>query len=192
LFEGSILFKFAQVVLVAFLVIGALASASYAQEDISVYEKEYSAAKQAILEGHVKDGITRMAALVQKVDAVKEPNNYWILSANLAEFLYQLESYPEESQVLSSLLSTKISNSNPAFLQNMQLYVGRNLAYAGHADEAEKILRKLTGDDARWVHSPPQRAAARMLSTIELDRGNISQAAIWIRRAVVGAMRPVR
>ena len=31
-----------------------------------------------------------------------------------------------------------------------------------------------------------QRAGARMLSIIELDRNNVSQAAIWMRRAVIG------
>jgi len=86
------------------------------------------------------------------------------------------------------LLSKKISISNLALNQDMLLYVGRNLAFTGHASEAEKILKNLTGGDARWVLSPPQRHAARILSTIELDRGNISQAAIWFRRAVVGAM----
>ena len=70
----------------------------------------------------------------------------------------------------------------------MQFYVGRNLSYSGKADEGEKVLHALTAGDARLVHIPAQRAAAIMLSKIESDRGNIGQAAIWMRRAVIGTL----
>ena len=70
----------------------------------------------------------------------------------------------------------------------MQLYIGRTLAYLGEADEGERYLRALTGGDARLVDIPAQRAAAIVLSRIELDRRNIEQAAIWVRRAVIGTL----
>ena len=82
------LFKLIQRLLTAFLVMSALVLSAHAQENFAIYEKEYLAAKQSLLEGHVKDGIDRMAALVQKVDPATEPNTYWLLSANLAEFLH--------------------------------------------------------------------------------------------------------
>jgi len=50
------------------------------------------------------------------------------------------------------------------------------------------VLRALTGGDARWVLNPTQREAAQILATIEFDRGNIGQAAIWARRVLVGTL----
>lgn len=50
-----------------------------AEEGLTAYEKDFGAAKQSILEGHVKDGIGQMAALVAKIDPTQEPNNYWFL-----------------------------------------------------------------------------------------------------------------
>jgi len=76
---------------------GLLIQLGHAQESFSAYEKEYLEAKQAILDGHVKDGIGRIAALVQKIDPAVEPNNYWLLSANLAEFLHQVEPTPKQA-----------------------------------------------------------------------------------------------
>jgi hypothetical protein len=70
----------------------------------------------------------------------------------------------------------------------MQYYIGRNLSFTGKAEDGQKLLRALTAGDARLVHIPAQRSAALMLSKIALDRGNISQAAIWMRRAVIGAL----
>jgi hypothetical protein len=59
------------------------------------------------------------------------------------------------------------------------IFCGTQLSFYGaHPDDAEKYLHIVTGGDARLVHIPLQRAAAVILSKIELDRNNISQAAI--------------
>jgi len=70
----------------------------------------------------------------------------------------------------------------------MQFYVGRNFAYTGKTAEGEQLLRALTGFGARDVYIPAQRAAALVLSQIELDRRNVNQAALWMRRAVIATL----
>ena len=75
-----------------------------------------------------------------------------------------------------------------AYYQWMQFYLGRNLAYQGKPSEGERYLRALTGDDGRYVFIPAQRAAAIVLSNIELGRDNVEQATIWMRRAVIGTL----
>jgi CHAT domain-containing protein len=160
----------------------------HAQIDPTSIRTEFQTAKQSIIEGRVRDGIGRLTTLLSKINPQTDPNDYWITSDVLADFLHQVESYSEESQVLTKLHSTNIANQNSPYFQRMQLNVGRNLAYTGHAIEAEKVLRVLTGGDARWVLNPNQRQAAQLLATIELDRGNISQAAIWVRRVLVGTL----
>ncbi len=70
----------------------------------------------------------------------------------------------------------------------MQFYLGRHFAYLHNPNEGEKFLRSLTQGPARLVHNPAERAAALMFSKIELDRRNVSQSAIWMRRAVVGTL----
>jgi hypothetical protein len=162
--------------------------AAQAQESFSPYEKEFTAARQSILDGHAKDGIGQMVALLTKIDPVKEPNNYWLLSVNLADFLHQTENYQDESTILNQLIAKNLHNSNPLIAQQTAVRIGRTLAFTGHANDGQKVLRDATGEDARLVLTPPQREAARVLSRIELDRGNVSQAAIWMRRAVVGAL----
>jgi CHAT domain-containing protein len=160
----------------------------HAQESFAAYETEYTAARQQILDGHVKDGVGQMAALFLKIDPSKEPNNYWSLGTTLSDFLHQIQSYQDESTVLSQLATKKLHASNLIMTQQIQLRAGRNLAFTGHANEAEKLLREVTAGDARLVHNPMQREAARLLSQIELDRENVSQSAIWMRRAVIGAL----
>ena len=64
--------------------------------------------------------------------------------------------------------------------------MGQWLFLSGHGVEGEKFLRLVTYGEARPVFFPAQRAAAVLLSKIELQRGNISQSAIWMRRAVIG------
>lgn len=159
-----------------------------AQESFAEYQQDFSSAKQLIFDGHVKDGVGKMATLLAKIDPAKEPNNYWIVGIGLSDFLSQIGNYQDEAKVLSLVASTKLHNSNPFLFQQFAFRAGRNLAFTGHADEAEKILRNATGGDARLVLTPPQREAARLLSRIELDRDNISQAAIWMRRAVIGTL----
>jgi CHAT domain-containing protein len=159
-----------------------------AEESFAAYETEYKAARQLILDGHVKDGIGQMAALLLKIDPSKEPNNYWGLGVRLSDFLHQIQGYQDESTVLNQLATKNLHASNLIMTQQIQLRAGRNLAFTGHANEAEKLLREVTSGDARLVHNPIQREAARLLSQIELDRENVSQSAIWMRRAVIGAL----
>lgn len=160
----------------------------HAQIGPEALKAEYDAATQSILQGRVKYGIGGLWALLGKIDPRTAPSDYWTVGNALVDFLHQLEGYSEEDQVLSKLYATNAANSDSPFFQRMQLNVGRHLAYAGKAPQAEKILRALTGNDARWVLNPDQREAARVLSTIELDRGNVGQAAIWMRRALVGTL----
>jgi CHAT domain-containing protein len=163
-------------------------SGAQAVESFATYEKDYSKATQSILDGHVKDGVGQIVAILARIDPAKEPNNYWSVSIALSDFLDQIASRQDEATVLNQLGSKKLHEGKQFLFQQLAFRVGRNLAFSGHANEAEKILRNVTGRDARWVLTPPQREAARILSQIELDRENISQAAIWIRRAVIGAL----
>jgi hypothetical protein len=129
-----------------------------AQESFAAYEKEFATAKQSILDGHVKDGIGQMAALLARIDPAKEPNNYWLLSVNLADYLHQTENYQDESTLLSQLIAKKLHNSNIYMSQQTALRAGRTLAFTGHADEGEKISA------SAWARSPTrarQRAGSR-------------------------------
>jgi CHAT domain-containing protein len=159
-----------------------------AQDKPPNYDAEVNSARRAILEGHVTDGIGRLAALARASDLIWQRDAFWQTRAMLADFLDQMENYAEERTVIESLLSAGFANPDLAYFQPMQLLLGRSLAHTGHADEGEKILRSLTGGDERLVRTPLQRSAARVLSTIELDRDNIGQASIWMRRAVIGTM----
>src|SRR5258707_15307467 len=109
-------------------------------------------------------------------------------SATLIELLSLTENHALAGQVLYELVATKIPQSQAAYLPWAQYYAGQNLAWVGHRDEGEKLLRVPTEGDARLVHIPAQRAAALMLSKIELDRRNLAHSAIWMRRAVIGTL----
>ena len=158
-----------------------------AEIDSHHVDEELIAAGKSVNEGHVKAGYERLLALLRQIDPAKD-KDYWRVSATLVEFLSQIEDHPQAAQLLNSIIATKIPETQPAYRQWMQFYIGRNLAYSGKADEGEKFLRALTAGDARLVQNPAQRAAAIMLSKIESDRGNIGQAAIWIRRAIIGTL----
>jgi hypothetical protein len=181
---GSILLA---ILLVAVLLLAQSVPAR-AQSDLVSVDDRLTAASRLIIDGHVKDGFAGLELLLGQLDPVWDKDTYWRTAANLIEFLSEAENHAEATRILNILASTKTWESQPAYRQWMQFYIGRNLAYTGHAQDGEKFLRALTGGDARLVLSPAQRAAAVILSKIELDRGNISQAGIWIRRAVIGAL----
>jgi hypothetical protein len=110
-----------------------------AQVDPTYMRTEFEGAKKSIFEGRVKDGTNRLSTLLGKVDP--KPIQATIISDALADILHQIEDYPEESQILAKLLSTNIANQNSPYFPRMQLNLGRNLAYTGRAEEAEKVLR---------------------------------------------------
>ena len=174
--------------LIIFLVFAAQAIPAQALMNSTQANEELSAATKSVNEGHVRDAYARLSSLLQQIDPINDKDTYWRVGASLVEYLTQTEDHARAAQVLSSIIATKIPAAVPAYKQWMQFYIGRNLAYSGKPDEGEKFLRALTGGDARLVHIPAQRAAAVMLSKIELDRGNVSQAAIWMRRSVIGLL----
>jgi CHAT domain-containing protein len=149
---------------------------------------EHDAAAQSILQGRVTEGVGRFVALLNKIDPLTQTNDYFAAANTLADFLHQLGSYSEENRVLATLQGMNLVNTGSPLFQRMQLNIGRNLAFTGNAANAEPVLRTLTENNARLVNNPLQREAARVLSTIELDRGNVSQAALWMRRALVGVL----
>jgi CHAT domain-containing protein len=163
-------------------------SPAQAEIDSHYADEELSAAGKSINEGQVNAGFDRLVTLLRQIDPTEDKNSYFRITATLLEFLSQIEDYPQAAELINLIVSTKIAETQPAYLQWMQFYIGRNLSYSGKADEGEKFLRALTAGDARLVHIPAQRAAAIMLSKIERDRGNIDQAAIWMRRAVIGTL----
>lgn len=170
------------------LFVSVQACTAEAQTDSPSVDTQLAAANRSIIDGHVKDGLSRLELLLSQIDPTRDRDAYWRTAANLIEWLSQTENHSEETKVLNTLAAAKIWENQPAYVPWMQFFVGRNLAYTGHPDDAEKYLRMVTGGDARLVHIPLQRAAAVILSKIELDRNNISQAAIWICRAVIGTM----
>jgi CHAT domain-containing protein len=159
-----------------------------AKLDADHINQELASANKAVGEGHVKDGIEALTKLIRSIDPAEDKDAYWKTSATLIELLSLTENHSLAGQVLNELVATKVPQSQAAYLQWAQYYVGRNLAWLGHRDEGDKLLRVLTGADLRLVHNPAQRAAALMLSKIEGDRRNIAQSAIWMRRAVVGTL----
>ena len=130
--------------------------------------------------------MSRLISLLGRIDPAKDRASYWRISTLLIDILSQIEDHSEAAQLLNVLASTKIPEMQPAYLQWMQFYIGRTLSNLGKADDGEKFLRAQTGGDYRQVLNPAQRAAAIMLSKLKRDRKNIGQAAIWIRRAVIG------
>src|SRR6476620_4581682 len=159
-----------------------LSTPTQAKLDAEHFNQELAAANRAVTEGQFKDGIEALTKLLRSIDPEEEKDAYWKTSATLIELLSQTENHSLAGQVLYELVATKIPQSQAAYLQWFQYYVGRNLAWLGHRDEGEKVLRVLTEGDARLVHIPAQRAAALMLSKIEFDRRNLAQSAIWMRR----------
>ncbi|WP_038973288.1 CHAT domain-containing protein [Bradyrhizobium genomosp. III] len=176
----------------AFLLAAALffapISAAQSQFDQKQIDQALGSASHAINQGRVKAGIEGLVGLLAKLDPAKERDAYWRTSSTLVEYLSQAGNHQLATQILSALIATGIPQDNQAYFQWAQFYIGRNLAYTGKADEGEKYLRALVLTDARLVHIPAQRAAAMMLSKIELDRRSIGQSAIWMRRAVVGTV----
>jgi hypothetical protein len=149
-------------------------------------QEELNAVTQSIAEGHIGQGIDRLSAFRQQMDPQKDPNGYWTASQRLLDLLLQIEDTVRAEQVLKSIVESKIGASNPAIFSWTQLYIGELLYIAGHGTEGQKFLRALTVGDKRLVLIPAQRAAAVLLSRIELQQGNVAQSAIWMRRAVVG------
>src|SRR5258708_4516466 len=174
--------------LLAVLAAALCASAAHADIDAARVEAEVTAANRTIIGGHVKDGLDRLVSLLKLIDPAKDKDSYWRVAGTLIEFLSQVEDHASAAKVLETLLASKIHEGQPAYFQWVQFYVGRNFAYSGKAADGEKVLRALTALDARYVLTPAQRAAALVLSQIELDRGNIKQSAIWMRRAVIGTL----
>jgi hypothetical protein len=170
------------------ILVALLVTAARADTDSTHIQEGLTAASRTVIEGHVKDGLDRLESMLSQVDPTKDKDAYWQISTTLAEFLSQIENHALAGQILGKLLDTKIPLSQQAYFQWMQLYLGQNLAYSGRADEGEKVLRALTYQDARLIHNPAQRSAAFVLSQIELDRGNVPQAAIWMRRAIIGTL----
>ena len=166
----------------------AFAIPARAQIDSSQVTQVITTANRSAVEGRVTEGVETLTKLLRDIDPAKDNESYWRTSTSLIELLSQTENHSLASQVINALIATKMSESQGAYFQWTQFYLGRNLAYLGKSDEGEKFLRALTAGDARLVHIPAQRAAALMLSTIELDKGNIDQSAIWMRRAVIGTL----
>ena len=162
--------------------------AAQGQTDSQSFDDQLTVASRSIFDGHVKAGLQQLNDLFHAIDPAKDPSAYWRAGSAIIENVSQIENYALAAEPLNLLLASKIPETNAALTQWMQSYLGRYLAFTGNADEAKKFLQALTGGEARLVFTPPQRAAAIILSTIELDRGNIGQAAIWIRRAVIGIL----
>ena len=135
-----------------------------AEIDSHHVDEELIAAGKSVNEGHVKAGYERLLALLRQIDPAKD-KDYWRISATLVEFLSQIEDHPQAAQLLNSIIATKIPETQPAYRQWMQFYIGRNLAYSGKADEGEKFLRALTAGDAR--HSFKIRPSAPLPSCFQ-------------------------
>jgi CHAT domain-containing protein len=170
------------------LAVSLFAAAALADTDAAKVRGELTAANQSINEGHVKDGLDRLMSLLKQLDPTKDKDAYWLVSTAIIEYLSQLEDQVSVAKVLEWLTATKIPERHPVYFPWMQFFIGRNLAFSGKAADAEKFLRALTASDGRLVYNAPQRAAAFVLCQIELDRGNIQQSAIWMRRAVIGTL----
>lgn len=166
----------------------ALSTPAQAQAPSTHVDEELASANRSFVEGRVKEGVERLTKLLREIDPQKDKDAYWRTSTSLIQMLSETENHSLAGQVLSALIATKIPESQSVYFQWTQFYLGRNLAYSGKADEGEKYLRALMAGDARLVHIPAQRAAAMLMSTIELDRRNIAQSAIWMRRAVIGTL----
>jgi CHAT domain-containing protein len=151
-------------------------------------DEQLQSINDKLQQGSVKQSFEQAVALLRQIDLVKDKDAYWRVSRLLVDVLQQTENHALAAGFIDSLIATKIPETNQAYFQWMQLYISRNLAYTGKADDAIKVLRALTAGDERLVHSPPQRAAALLFSQIELDRDNIAQAAIWMRRAIIGGL----
>jgi CHAT domain-containing protein len=167
------------------LAISLVAAAALADTDAAHVQADLTTANHSILDGHVRDGLDRLVALLKQIDPAKEKDAYWQVSTTLLEYLNQLEDYASTTKIIETILA-QIHDS--IYSQWMQFYIGRNLAWNGKAAEGEKPLRALTGFNARDIYTPAQRAAARMLSQIEFDRGDVNQSALWMRRAVIATL----
>jgi hypothetical protein len=165
-----------------------LSAPAAAQTTLKTYDGQLAAANRSIQEGHVKDGVAILGNLLWDINPTKDRDAYWKASASLIEALNQLGDFTSSAQVINRLAATGVSESQATYKQQLLFYRGRNLAYLHNPDEGEKFLNTLTQGPDRRVQNPAQRAAALMLSKIELDRRNISQSAIWMRRAVVGTL----
>jgi hypothetical protein len=95
-----------------------------------------------------KDGLGRLSALLGKIDPRTDPGDYWIVSDVLADVLHQVESYSEESQVITKLLFANIANQNSPYFQRMQLITGRNLS---RSPEPRMVFRADASYDASYL-----------------------------------------
>jgi CHAT domain-containing protein len=174
--------------LIAILVLMVFTLPLHAQVTPERVAEELKALNQSIAEGRIKPGLDRITAFRQQIDPQKDPISYWNVSRQLLDLLFQLEDTGQAEQVLKSIVEAKLGATQPAIFQWTQYYIGQWLFLSGHGIDGVKFLRALTDGDARSVVIPAQRAAAIILSKIELQRGNINQAAIWMRRAVIGVL----
>jgi CHAT domain-containing protein len=150
--------------------------------------EQANAANQRVLEGRVKDGLEQMLALFQQLDPAKDQVAYWNTGSTLIELLDQTGQHAQATQVINSVIATKIPEHNVALRQWIQFYIGRNLLRLGKSEDARGFLLAVTQGDQRLVYSPPQRAAASLLSSLALDNNDVTQAAIYMRRAVIGTL----
>ena len=78
------------------------------------------AANQAILGGHAKEGLQKLAALFVRLDPNREPDAFWSTGTILADSVGQEQSYAEASQIIGRLLTADIAKSNRAYFETMQ------------------------------------------------------------------------
>jgi CHAT domain-containing protein/tetratricopeptide (TPR) repeat protein len=156
----------------------------YAQTQ-SQADQQIIAAIQSVSQGHVLAGLDRLEALQLQIDPQKDDVLYWRAGSTLLELLGEIEDTRRASTVSQALFASKVWTKQPAFRQWLQFYIGRNLFYSRNYDQAQTFLRSLTAEDARRVLTPAQRAGAIILSKIAIQRGEMTQAGIWMRRAVI-------
>src|SRR4051812_18538805 len=115
-----------------------LCTPAQAQFDSNYINQEVASAGLSINQGRIAEGAEKLTELLQRIDPVKEKDAYWNASSVLVEAMSQIENHTLANQVINKLLATKIPESQPAYFQWTQYYLGRNLAWLGKRDEGEK------------------------------------------------------
>ena len=146
------------------------------------------AARQAILNGHVKAGLAEAEAYFRQARP-EQAAEYWAAGSFLIDYLISLQDYAAAAAILTKMITDEIWKRDGFFLAQIQSYAAY-LAAFGQIDKStlQQLGRVLNGLPARDVFTAVQRRAAVAAAKVDLDSGDVRSAAIWLRRSIVAAL----
>lgn len=162
---------------------------SSAREEFSVRseQKFIANAFEAIHDGRVQQGLNILYMLIVQASDSKNHAKLFEIGSMVVELLIELGAFSDAEKLLSYLDSRDVLKQSRLSYEWTQYSYARTLFASGNKEAALKIIAALTQHDQRNVYNSLQRGGLMLASRIELESGNIQDAALLIRRSIAFA-----